>query len=270
MKSVKDVFKKKSTHEIAVSRKGPEAEALGAERAERHHKRTHVALPLRITYWDKDKKPTLEMACTYDISPRGARISSLRCIKDTGEIVAVERGRNKAFCRVVWVGDPGTELKGQIGLQCVESERGMFEGELRDLDTIYQPIGHDNAQRRGIAKPDSKGNRRQQERFEVEGVAELQKSNRSGDTVALKNLSEIGCLVTTKQVMLPGTDLKLVLKIANYNLNLKGQVRHSALDLGMGIEFTEIRKGDQQMLKYLLQKLQQEGLGKVFEVDVKS
>ena len=89
------------------------------------------------------------MACTYDISPHGARISSLRCIKETGDIVAVERGRNKAFCRVVWIGEPGSELSGQIGLQCVESERAMFESELRDLESIYQPIPRDTTLRRG-------------------------------------------------------------------------------------------------------------------------
>lgn len=237
-----------------------------AERAERNDKRIHVALPVRITYWDKNKKPGLEMACTYDISTHGARISSLRCIKETGEIVAVERGRNKAFCRVVWIGEPDSELKGQIGLQCVESERAMFEGELRDLEAVYQPILRDTTLRRGSPNAE-KGNRRQQERFEVEGVAELLKSNRGGEKATLKNLSELGCLITTKQVLLPGTDLKLVLNVANYNLNLKGQVRHS-LDVGVGIEFSEIRKGDQQMLKYLLKKLQEDQLEEVFQLDV--
>src|ERR1700690_1074175 len=155
-------------------------EALAKREAERADRRVHVALPVRITYWDKDKKPGLEMACTYDISSHGARISSLRCIKETGEIVAVERGRNKAFCRVVWIGEPNSELKGQIGLQCVESERAMFEGELRDRGSPYQPILRDTTLRRGSPSAD-KGNRRQQERFEVAGIAELLKSNRSGE-----------------------------------------------------------------------------------------
>jgi len=93
---VKEVAKQKP-----VVEQDSRATTEDAERAERNDKRIHVALPVRITYWDKNKKPGLEMACTYDISTHGARISSLRCIKETGEIVAVERGRNKAFCRVV-------------------------------------------------------------------------------------------------------------------------------------------------------------------------
>jgi len=228
---------------------------------ERTEKRVHVALPIRITYWDKDKKPNVEMACTYDISARGARITNLRCVKGTGEIVAVERGRNKSFCRVVWVGEPGTEIRGQIGLQTVERERSMWESELREMEESYDPIPKESTK---AQVPTSRaGNRRRHGRYQVEGTAELFKagskqdkgSAKHGPTKAvLKDLSELGCLVKTKEVLIPGTDLKLVLKIANYDLTLKGQVRHS-LDMGVGVEFSEIRKGDRETLKHLLKKL---------------
>jgi len=233
---------------------------------ERVEKRIHIALPLRITYWDKDKKPGLEMACTYDISPRGARITSLRCVKETGEIIAIERGRNKSYCRVVWVGEPNSQLKGQIGVQCVENERPIFENEVRDMEASYDPMQREAAQKRTNAAAD-KGNRRREERFQISGAAEiLTPGKNGGHKVELKDLSEMGCLVTTKEVLLPGTDIKLVLKIANYTLNLKGQVKHSALDLGIGIEFSEIRKGDRQMLKHLLRKLEEKNLEQVIEV----
>src|SRR5271170_4873790 len=93
---------------------------------ERSDKRIQVALPLRITCWDGDIKPSLDMACTYDISVRGARITGLRSVKEPGEIIAVERGRNRAYYRVVWVGRENSELRGQIGIQCVETERLMW------------------------------------------------------------------------------------------------------------------------------------------------
>ena len=72
----------------------------------------------------------------------------------------------------------------------------------------------------------------------------------------LKDVSEVGCLVTTKSLLLPGTDLKLVLNVANYDLAFKGQVRHAALDVGLGIEFREVRKGDRAILNHLLRKLE--------------
>jgi hypothetical protein len=61
---------------------------------ERQTKRIHVALPIRVTYWDSESKPALEMACTYDISEQGARVTGLRCVNGVGEIVAIERGRS--------------------------------------------------------------------------------------------------------------------------------------------------------------------------------
>jgi hypothetical protein len=242
------------------------AEAARAREVERSDRRVHVALPLRITYWDKDKKPGLEMACTYDISSHGARITSLRCIKETGEIIAIERGRNKTFCRVVWVGEPNSELRGQIGLQVVEAEREIFETERRDLDDVFDPVMRDTTSR---PNPNYKGNRRRQDRFALEGVAELLNAGKKGSQKAeLRDLSETGCLVTTKQVLLPGTDLKLVLNVANYSLSVKGQVKHSALDLGIGIEFSEIRKGDRQTLQFLLRKLEEKKLEEVFQLEV--
>jgi hypothetical protein len=253
---------------VALKEPTSKQRAVGEPEVDRNDRRIHVALPVRITYWDQDKRPGLEMACTYDISPHGARITSLRCVKETGEIVAIERGRNKSFCRVVWIGEPNSELHGQIGLQCVESERGMFEGELREMDDIYDALLRDNIPRRSSAVGD-KGNRRAQERFQVGGIAELFKPGRNGvQKATLKDLSEMGCLVTTKQVLLPGTDLKLVLNVANYAVSLKGQVKHSALDLGIGIEFNEIRKGDRDTLKFLLRKLEEQKLEEVFHVEV--
>jgi hypothetical protein len=232
---------------------------------ERENKRLHVALPVKITYWDKDKKPTLEMACTYDISSTGARITSLRCLRQRGEIVTVERGRNKSFCRVVWVGDPNSELRGQIGLQSVDSSTSMFETELQDVQNAFEPIAEEE-----VAKPKTKRgeNRRRQTRFPVEGVAEIEKPA-AGKPVSgsIKDLSELGCLVQTKEVMIPGTDVKLVLKIANTDLTLKGKVRHS-LEMGVGIEFSAIRKGDRQTLKHLLKKLAEQH-GESIEVDVR-
>jgi hypothetical protein len=230
---------------------------------ERTNKRVHVALPIKITYWDKDKKPGLEMACTYDISARGARITNLRCIKQTGEIVAIERGRSKTFCRVVWIGAPNSELKGQVGLQCIENEHPIFEAELKEFAEVYEPL----PKPKDKAAPDEKGNRRQGERLPVKGTAELLKpGKKEAAKAALKDLSEMGCLITTKEVLLPGTDIKLVLKIENYDLNLKGKVKHTKENVGVGIEFSEIRKGDRDMLKHLLQKLEEQELEATFQI----
>jgi hypothetical protein len=237
--------------------------------AHRTDKRVHVALPIRVTYWDEEKKPGLEMACTYDISAHGARISSLRFVNKVGEIVAVERGRNKAFCRVVWVGDENSKPHGQIGLQCVEPDRTLWDPELRDMHETYDEIDKNAPPTKMTTKI---GNRRRRERFAVEGQAEILPPEATvkngGQQAQLKDLSETGCLVTTKEVLLPGTDIKLVLKVASYDLTLKGKVKHSALDVGVGIEFSQIRKADRQTLKFLMEKIKENELEEVLEIDV--
>ena len=223
---------------------------------DRTDKRISVALPVRVTYYDSDSRPRLEMACTYDISAHGARLTGLRCVKEEGEIVTIERGRSKAFCRVVWIGESNSHLQGQVGLQCVEAEKMLWCAELSDMGQVYEAMGRDP---RRPAHGSQIGNRRRFQRFDANGAVELllKGASPAHHDGILKDVSEVGCLVTTQSLILPGTDLKLVLKVANYDLAFKGQVRHAALEVGLGIEFREVRKGDRAILQHVLQKLEQ-------------
>jgi hypothetical protein len=225
---------------------------------DRNKKRIHLALPIRVTCWDNEHHPRLEMACTYDISQHGARIVGLRYPQKPGEIVAVERGRAKAFCRVVWVGEETSSLRGQIGLQCVENDKGMWEAELHEMEEAYEPILRENLPLRPVVlAPGGTPSRRRSPRFPIDGFAELLRvsGDGSGLEAPLKDIGELGCLVTTQSMLLPGTNLKLVLNVANYDLVLRGEVRHAAQDVGLGIQFREIRKGDRSILQYILRKL---------------
>jgi hypothetical protein len=226
------------------------------EAVDRSDKRISVALPVRVTYYDSDSKPRLEMACTYDISAHGARLTGLRCVKEAGEIVTIERGRSKAFCRVVWIGEASTHLQGLVGIQCVEAEKTLWSAELGDMEQVYESVVRDA--RRPSSRSSEAGNRRRSQRFGVGGSVELLHKSSSPAHLdgMLKDVSELGCLVTTKSLLLPGTDLKLVLNVANYDLAFKGQVRHAALDVGLGIEFREVRKGDRAILQHMLRKLE--------------
>jgi len=240
---------------------------------ERITKRLHVALPIRVTYWDSANRPCLEFACTYDISERGARIGGLRSVKETGEIIAIERGRNRVFCRVVWIGPANSDLRGQVGIECVETDRTIWDAELRDMEEAYEPILVEARQlpQNDLIPGAHQRNRRRYERFDIEGVADLKNGPSSAQMdAALKNLSEMGCLLATKQKVLPGSELKVFLKIASYNLSLKGQVRHiDAADM-LGVEFREIRKGDRQILNFLLRKLAEKQLEDIFQLEVQS
>jgi hypothetical protein len=221
----------------------------------RSDRRVHVALPVRVTYWDAENKPCLDMACTYDISAHGARVSGLRYVKQAGEIIAVERGRNKSYCRVAWIGEPGSELHGQIGIQCVESDRVMWDAELRELENLYEPLQANNSRLRSFSGPQNR-NRRRAPRFTLDAQASMKSQSAAAEPVALKDLSETGCcLVRTKNILVPGTELSLSLSVGNYDLAVRGSVRHAEFDFGIGVEFREIRKGDRQVLQFLLRRL---------------
>jgi hypothetical protein len=237
---------------------------------ERQNKRLHVALPIRVTYWDDAQKPCLEIACTYDISEHGARVTGLRCVKEAGEVIAIERGKNKAFCRVVWVGEPNSELQGQIGLQCVESDRILWEAELRDMVETYEPVTLDGDSKRPRTFA-SHERRRRRERFALEGTAELVEpgaTNARANYVVLKNMSEIGCLVLTEQVVPAGTELRVTLHVDDQKLTLKGQVRHAEPHVGLGIEFREIRKGERQILQFLIRKLAEKHFEETLQFEI--
>jgi PilZ domain len=224
---------------------------------DRSDKRIHAALPIRVTYWDNDVKPRLAMACTYDISPRGARVTTLPGMARVGEILAVEQGRNKACCRVVWVGDDGSPRRGQMGIQCIDPEASLWDAELRYMQEQYDPMVPQGLFGRMKWAGSLDRDRRRYRRFQVAGLAELLRHGTETGSVQaeLKDLSSFGCLVTSKDPMVAGTNLKLSLSVANYDLCLKGRVLHVSGNLVLGIEFREIRKGDRQLLDHLLQKL---------------
>jgi hypothetical protein len=224
--------------------------------SDRGTKRIHVALPIRVTCWDNEQQPHLEMACTYDISQHGARIIGLRSAQTPGEIVAVERGRNKVFCRIVWIGQNNSELRGQVGLQCVETGKSMWGSELHQMVEAFEPILRENLLFRPVLiGPGHVAGRRLAPRFPIDGFAELLRGDGNSLEAPLRDLGELGCLVTTRFMLDPGTNLKVVLNVANCDLMLRGEVRHAAQDVGLGIQFHEIRKGDRSVLQYILRKL---------------
>jgi hypothetical protein len=238
---------------------------------ERLDKRLRVALPLRVTYWNGDNKPGSTLACTYDISSRGARITGLPEFSEPGEIIAIERGRSRVFCRVIWVAKSDSSRCAQIGIEAVESERLMWEAELRDLDDTYDLVLRGSTMWRDHSFGSRDSDRRQHTRFAVSGVAQLinQGPNAAQIAAQLRDLSELGCLLTPERVLLRGTELKLMLTVGKHDFSVKGQVRHVAPDWAAGIQFHEIRKGDRERLQYLLRQIAERQFEESFQLEAK-
>jgi hypothetical protein len=118
----------------------------------------------------------------------------------------------------------------------VESDRILWEAELRDMVDIYEPVLLDGGskQPRTFAPHER---RRRRERFSLKGTAELVDKDAPNfkGKVTLKNMSEVGCLALTKNIMPVGTDVKVTLHVDDQTLTLKGQVRPVEPHVGLGI-----------------------------------
>ena len=213
----------------------------------------HLALPVRWSLLEQGGRSAMEMACTYDIHPRGARLMGGRDV-NVGDLVLVERGRNKAMCQVVWKGDPNSQLRGQFTVQCVENARAPWSDELRQMEERYQPVIVEGTAGRTSRSLRGEENRRRRPRFLVEGKADVIAGRQRTEGEVLQ-LSEFGARIASGNVLSPGTDFRLQLNIFDVSMALKAQVRYLDEREGMGVQFQEIRLGDRPMLDYVLQRL---------------
>jgi len=219
-------------------------------------KRVHVAIPIRVSYWDGAVRSAQELACTYDIDMQGARVAGLRNVREVGEIVTVERGRNKALFRVSWIGNPESELRGQFGIECIEEDKVPWLAELQEMEEIYNPITQRSFKFTSRLSPMAGANRRRAPRYAAAGIADVFKNRGCTPMRAdIRNLSERGCLLDVPKPVLPGSEVHLNLPVLDCELTIQGQVRFTAHNLGSGIEFRQIRQGDRPLLHLLLRQL---------------
>lgn len=217
-------------------------------------KLVHLAVPVRWSLIGQEGRGPAETACTYDIHPHGARLLSSREV-NIGDMVMVERGRNKAICQVVWAADAASALRGQFTVQCVEG-RTPWDDELRQMEEQYQPIDLEGLDRgkvqRGLAA--SQPNRRRRPRFYVQGQARVIDGVQPVEG-EVQQISEFGARISATEILRPGTDFRLALNIFDVSVALKAQVKYLVNNLAMGVEFHEIRRGDRPLLSYVLSRL---------------
>ncbi len=230
-------------------------------------KMVHLALPVRWSLVAEQGRGPVEMACTYDIHPQGARLLSARGVS-VGDLVMVERGRNKAVCRVVWAAEADTALQGQFTVQCVEG-RTPWDDELRQLEEQYQPVILDGLQRSkwGRAPVRRDGNRRRRPRFYVEGQAQVTDGNQRVEG-EVQQISEYGARIVSPEPLQPGRDFRLMLDMFEVRVAVKARVKYLIENLGMGVEFQEIRRGDRPLLSYVLSRVRSKRVEEFAQVEV--
>jgi hypothetical protein len=227
----------------------------------------HLAVPVRWSLIGSNRA-SAEMACTYDVHPQGARLLSARSV-NVGDLMLIERGRNKATCRVIWAAHPESPLRGQFTVECVEG-RAPWEEELRQAQEEYQPLVLDGMNRKASRSfRAAESNRRQHPRFYAEGQAEV---IGAGQRVAgeVDQISEYGARINSLEPLRPGTDFRLMLNMCDVSVSLKAQVKYLVSNLGMGVQFQEIRRGDRPLLSYVLSTLKKRRVEEFARVEVVS
>jgi len=69
---------------------------------------------------DGDGHVFMDQVQTVDISPKGARLKGLNRDVKIGTILGLQNGDNQGRFEVVWIGEPGSDRDGQIGVRCVQ------------------------------------------------------------------------------------------------------------------------------------------------------
>ena len=84
----------------------------------------------------------------------------------------------------------------------------------------------------------------------------------------VQQISEYGARIATTETLRPGTDFRLMLNVFDVSVALKAQVKYLVDNLGMGVEFQEIRRGDRPLLSYVLNKIRTRRVEEFAEVEV--
>ena len=87
-----------------------------------------VAAQLSVRVWGMDAKarPFTQMVRVRNISRNGALLEGMQCVVKPGEVIHLQFEDEQALFRVVWAGKPGGQKEGEIGVQGLSSEPGIW------------------------------------------------------------------------------------------------------------------------------------------------
>ncbi|HEU4415757.1 MAG TPA: PilZ domain-containing protein [Candidatus Angelobacter sp.] len=95
----------------------------------RTEKRLHLAVPVKV--FPDVASVESQNCCTYEISTNGARLVTPSGIKTVGQTIWLQRQNRRARYKVKWIGEPGTSLQGQVGVESLEPSNVIWEPEIK-------------------------------------------------------------------------------------------------------------------------------------------
>lgn len=98
--------------------------------------RKKMVVPVRVLVQDGTGTQVTLLAHTLDASTSGVRLGGFHGQVSTGQAVTVQYQHRRCNFRVIWVGKPGTAQGTQLGLQCLEPGKNLWNLDLLQSDTI--------------------------------------------------------------------------------------------------------------------------------------
>ncbi len=105
------------------------ATSVAAALDKRNEKRLHLAVPVKV--FPDVSSIESQNCCTYEISTNGARLVAPPGIKTPGQVIWLQRQNRRARYKVMWIGEPGTSLQGQVGVETLEPSNVIWEPEIK-------------------------------------------------------------------------------------------------------------------------------------------
>jgi hypothetical protein len=204
--------------------------------------RIHTALPVRVTLADAGRTTSLN-ACTIDVSQKGARLIGLAGVKAPGELIAIRRKASEAQFRVIWIGKPQTPHEGQVGVECVDTDKVIWDVDFAKVHEDFEPLS--TSQKPGEKQPP---------RYSCEGRVLIwsQREDRGGFEAELQAIGPSFC--EFKSATSFQGPLLLQVYTEDTQMTVKGIAREASNGRSL-VDFTEIRRGDRLVLQNLISRL---------------
>ena len=93
----------------------------------RTQQRISVELPVQIWGMDAHARPFTQAASLRTISGRGATLQGVVAQLKPGDTVDLQYQGIKAQFRIVWLGKPGTEMHGEVGVENLTSDVQLWD-----------------------------------------------------------------------------------------------------------------------------------------------
>ncbi len=218
--------------------------------ARRRDDRIETALPVRVWGMGVDGRPFSENIKTIDVSRTGARLAWPDCPAKVGDIVGLQYQGEKTRFRIVWL----QAGKREVGVTGVEVGKSIW-GQLEPAAQATQPIAAHSAV--AAAAPAKAGpaprERRSHRRFRCDGGVRMRKQDGTSLWGTLADVSAGGCYIETTATLAVGTELELVLKIHDAEIQCRAQVRASHPGIGVGVSFTMVSVEARRQLNRLIE-----------------